>query len=779
MRTELERIQLIEKYLLKTLTAEEKVIFQKEMKENANFQKEIDAQKVLMEGVKKLAFKDTATKSYKKYNGLKNLWKWGIGGALSILVLAVAIPLAFNAELGFTEGDNDKAIADISNETNFGALADQSYFISSEKDTIIETAEGIVFAIPANAFTDEDGNVVKGSVKIMVKEAITPDQIMASGLSTTSNGKQLETGGMFFIYAFSDGQKLSLSKEIIAEVPTYEIKEGMQLFDGERMADGQINWVNPTPLENYLNPVNILSLNFYPPGYDDMLAEFGHDGESKAWKDSVYYSFAEAGGFVMFSDDETVIEVVSEADGDSADSMVDVLLSEGDRLDEAESNLADEPAINPIKIQAIWDKKFNNTNLATKEFEERLQAIFTSCSHAVFELYVNNLDKELWVVDSLAADIVPVHLKSKFIDFKNRKDGKVKAEDKVLKRLSKYYVRKQKKHLEAVQKLQREYFKEQEKAATKFAKVSVKKEKKEFKRKSENLSKEFKKNLTEVNKQLGVKLVRYKLRIGTLGAKNVDRYVKDVVIPTYNATVARQSTSIKYNGKTAQIVYTPYFASVENKEQYDRMYCYLLSDELYSFQRMKDTVGGFTEKLNGFLKYNMAIVAYKGDSCFLYKKQALKAGEREDAKLTYVKKKRLKTELSLLGRNGTKLFKKDIMNDLKFEKLKVKEQARKIAATQMRNFRNQLEKMIFPCDNVDECYWEIYLENVLAGTVRSAMDNLQTTAFVVDSIEYRPFKYDDIVLGVKNYDGRELTHNEKAPCGSKLILIVGQKSTSN
>jgi hypothetical protein len=173
--------------------------------------------------------------------------------------------------------------------------------------------------------------------------------------------------------------------------------------------------------------------------------------------------------------------------------------------------------------------------------------------------------------------------------------------------------------------------------------------------------------------------------------------------------------------------------SVENKEEYDRIYCYLLSDELYSFQRMKDTTGGFYEKLNGFLKYNLVIIAYKGDSCFLFKKQGLNEGDELVASLNYVKQKRLKKELSLLGRNSTKSFKKDVMDDLKFEKLKVKEGKRKIAAKVMRAFRNELEKVVFPCkrevlDKKEECIWEMIHET---DTLRLNDKNNSLTLYYV------------------------------------------------
>jgi hypothetical protein len=51
--------------------------------------------------------------------------------------------------------------------------------------------------------------------------------------------------------------------------------------------------------------------------------------------------------------------------------------------------------INPAIIKTIKDEQFQNTLLATREFEIRLQAIFNLCNNKAIEIYINNLDKNL------------------------------------------------------------------------------------------------------------------------------------------------------------------------------------------------------------------------------------------------------------------------------------------------------------------------------------------------------------------------------------------------
>jgi len=99
--------------------------------------------------------------------------------------------------------------------------------------------------------------------------------IMKSGLTSTTDGALLESAGMFFISAKQNGIELTIDslKNIYAEVPTNNKRGDIQLFNGVHTNDGTINWVNPKPLSNYLTPVDIHTLNFYPPAYLDSLAK--------------------------------------------------------------------------------------------------------------------------------------------------------------------------------------------------------------------------------------------------------------------------------------------------------------------------------------------------------------------------------------------------------------------------------------------------------------------------------------------------------------------------
>lgn len=690
MRTELERIQLIEKHLEGTLSSEEKVAFNEESRTNPNFKNEIETQKRVLEGVKRTAFKTKSMKKFKLFKRKQNLWKWGLGGALTVLVLSVATPLLVDMNnvnrFTTTEEELQNIAWEIqkTEETkkNFENLADQTFFINNMKDTVIETKEGLVFDIPKDAFVNEDGDVITEGVKLSVKEAVTTDQIISAGLTTTSNGKLLETGGMFHISATADGETLALKRNITVQVPQDDYKPGMMLFDGERDKDGNVNWVNPEQLESWLTPVEITILDFYPPGYEALLDRKGYGANSKAWKDSLYYSFAAE----RFKNSWDSINYRR----DATEELMDSIKSE------------DELAINPAKIQTIWTKKFNNTNLATKEFQERLRYIFSICSHEALDLYVNNLDLNLWEVDEMATKIAGANA-DKFKEFAARKNGRIELDSKAADRLGKHYARKQQKFQKTAEDLQRKYQEEQLELVEEWNKVQKKQNNKEIKRKGENLAKEYVKNLTEVYKQLGREIYRgptITATVWTLGAKNIDQYVME-------ATISRTSATFEENGKTAKMEYLPKYLKVDNKDTYERMYCYLLSEELYSFQRMDDTTRGFTYKLNGFLEYNIAVVAYKGDQVFLGTIKGVdKKLAEEPVELKELSKRRLKTQLDKLAGRKRKSFKQDIIEDLVFQKARAVQQQRVQDKFEMEHLREEVKEVIFPCaDNKLYCGW--------------------------------------------------------------------------
>jgi hypothetical protein len=120
----------------------------------------------------------------------------------------------------------------------------QSFLISSERDTTLSGEEGTVIKIKHGSFVCEGTDIeVTGDITFHLAEYYKLSDILSANLSTESNGRILETGGMIFLEALSDGKQCELKKnsEIEIQFPYSDRKEGMQLFAGKWENDN-LNW---------------------------------------------------------------------------------------------------------------------------------------------------------------------------------------------------------------------------------------------------------------------------------------------------------------------------------------------------------------------------------------------------------------------------------------------------------------------------------------------------------------------------------------------------------
>jgi hypothetical protein len=311
----------------------------------------------------------------------------------------------------------------------------QQFVISNAADTIIETRDGVVFAIPAHAFNSESNNI-----RLEIKTALNAYEIMRQGLSTTSNEALLQTAGMFYFNGYDGDQPVPLAKNINVSVPAKEINPAMQLLDGVQDSSGNINWVNPKPVENKLRTYDITTLDFYPPNYIPTLKALKKEYANKRYTDSLYYSFS---GYPNYSKKDTVSQPISIEEAPSPINANKLALQDTGKIrfsikDSTAKILIDTDRaeglgyfdyhhyeIDPARIGAIWNEKFNNTILATKEFEERLRYMHSLCTSEYLNAYLEGLSYPLYKIDQSCADNSTGEIRKKFLEFAARKDGRV------------------------------------------------------------------------------------------------------------------------------------------------------------------------------------------------------------------------------------------------------------------------------------------------------------------------------------------------------------------
>ncbi len=136
-----------------------------------------------------------------------------------------------------------KSTSDVINQV--GTSKKQSFVINPNKENKIIGEKGIEVKIPANSLETEDGKPIKaGNIKIELTEIYSDADAITKQISTSSDGRILETGGMFEINATQNGQNLRLKngKEMKIEMPSKNIKDGMNVFVAEKNSSGITEW---------------------------------------------------------------------------------------------------------------------------------------------------------------------------------------------------------------------------------------------------------------------------------------------------------------------------------------------------------------------------------------------------------------------------------------------------------------------------------------------------------------------------------------------------------
>lgn len=121
----------------------------------------------------------------------------------------------------------------------------QSFNLNKQGNTIISSENGMTITVPENAFTTKDGKTVpQDQVVLKLEEFHNPLDFIFNKLTTISDGKMLESGGMFKITAEFNNQELLLKndKKLNVEMPSKNIKPNMNVFTGVKNSNGEMEW---------------------------------------------------------------------------------------------------------------------------------------------------------------------------------------------------------------------------------------------------------------------------------------------------------------------------------------------------------------------------------------------------------------------------------------------------------------------------------------------------------------------------------------------------------
>lgn len=120
----------------------------------------------------------------------------------------------------------------------------QESIIDANNPEDIFCNEGTIVHFSNDAFVYEDGSDIKCSqVAIYVTEFYSMADILAAGLTTTSNKRTLASAGMVYIEASCHGEKLKLkpNKQVTVKMPASYPDKTMKAFSGN-LNNGIIDW---------------------------------------------------------------------------------------------------------------------------------------------------------------------------------------------------------------------------------------------------------------------------------------------------------------------------------------------------------------------------------------------------------------------------------------------------------------------------------------------------------------------------------------------------------
>jgi hypothetical protein len=141
----------------------------------------------------------------------------------------------------------------------------EQYTFNADSGVVIERPTGTTIKIPASAFINNKGEIVKGNLSLKVREFHSSEDIFRSGIPMSVNNSRsdfLESAGMIELRAFANGDTLELAtgKNATISLAAFKNSAGFRLYN----LDNSSNWNATDTFSNSSNQrkqIKIDSLN--------------------------------------------------------------------------------------------------------------------------------------------------------------------------------------------------------------------------------------------------------------------------------------------------------------------------------------------------------------------------------------------------------------------------------------------------------------------------------------------------------------------------------------
>ncbi len=233
MENYIQSIELINKYLDKTLTNEEIQDFENRLRTEIDFKSLYNEHLLFLEGLKRRKLKEEIKKAKQSY--IRNKWFKYLGFAFAIVTILTLIY--------FSVFNSDKAY--LKSKLNFESEYIQNFRVAV--DTVIEVIgeKGTEIRFnPEDLQTISNKPFIGDSLNIELIELINKQDLLLANAQTISNNKWLVSGGAFKIDVKYKGEFLVLKegKTVEAQFPKNTSEGGMQIFYGGRDEEDNMSW---------------------------------------------------------------------------------------------------------------------------------------------------------------------------------------------------------------------------------------------------------------------------------------------------------------------------------------------------------------------------------------------------------------------------------------------------------------------------------------------------------------------------------------------------------
>jgi hypothetical protein len=260
--------------------------------------------------------------------------------------------------------------------------------LQADVQNIVQGTEGSILIIPANSFVYEDGTAIKESITLELTEAYDLKSILRNGLDTRTSKGLLVTGGMINLKATTASNK----EVVMADDKEVTLQVGERLLDSNTyqfFSQEEGVWADPEKPSSYLT---------YLPIKEHTIRYIYGKKDGEYWTENNF----------IFTKEKEPLKGYELYD---SSSFVDMCTSP------SSAHLFKK--LDFFKNKNLLDKSF----IASKEYEDRFLAMlpYGEQNYDIHITYLKNLDKPLWVVDSMILEKTKVELEQKkeYEDYEN------------------------------------------------------------------------------------------------------------------------------------------------------------------------------------------------------------------------------------------------------------------------------------------------------------------------------------------------------------------------